>query len=71
MKVKVDFGASEGQRTISVSDPHHHWWFFYLLEGDFAINYDDVKAALEERKARLAALKEKSQNKGTCRQGSC
>jgi hypothetical protein len=35
------------------------------LEGEFAINYDDVRAALEARKAHLAQLKEKSKNKGT------
>jgi hypothetical protein len=64
-EVKVDFGeSSEGQRTISVSDLIITGGSSTPLEGDFAINYDDVKAALEERKA-LAALKEKSQNKGT------
>lgn len=65
-EVQVDFGeSSEGQRTISVSDLIITGGSSTPLEGDFAINYDDVKAALEERKARLATLKEKSQNKGT------
>lgn len=62
-EVKVDFGeATEGQRTISVSELVITGGSSTPLEGDFAINYDDVKAALEDRKARLAALKDKSQN---------
>lgn len=65
-EVKVDFGeSSEGTRTISVSELVITGGSSTPLEGDFAINYDDVKAALEERKSRLAALKDKSQNKGT------
>jgi hypothetical protein len=64
--VEVDFGEpSETTRTISVSELIITGGSSTPLEGDFAINYDDVKAALEDRKARLAALKEKSQNKGT------
>ena len=65
-EVKVDFGeATESSRTISVSDLIITGGSSTPLEGDFAINYDDVKVALEARKANLAALKEKSQNKGT------
>ena len=65
-EVKVDFGeASEGTRTISVSELVITGGSSTPLEGDFAINYDDVKAALEERKSHLAQLKEKSQSKGT------
>jgi hypothetical protein len=65
-EVKVDFGeSSEATRTISISDLVITGGSSTPLEGDFAINYDDVKVALEERKARLAASKEKSQNKGT------
>jgi hypothetical protein len=65
-EVKVDFGeSSEGVRTISISDLVITGGSSTPLEGDFAINYDDVKVALEDRKARLAALKDKSQNKGT------
>jgi hypothetical protein len=65
-EVKVDFGeSSEGVRTISISDLVITGGSSTPLEGDFAINYDDVKAALEERKARLAASKEKSQTKTT------
>ena len=64
--VKVDFGeASENVRTISISDLIITGGSSTPLEGDFAISYDDVKVALEDRKARLATLKEKSQNKGT------
>lgn len=65
-EVKVDFGeASEGTRTISISDLIITGGSSTPLEGELAINYDDVKAALEDRKSHLAALKEKSQNKGT------
>ena len=35
------------------------------LDGEFAINYDDVKVALEDRKNRLAESKEKAANRGT------
>lgn len=64
--VEVDFGEpSEETRTISVSELVITGGSSNPLEGDFAISYDDVKAALEERKTRLAQLKEKSQNKGT------
>ena len=63
-EVKVDFGeATEGQRTISVSELVITGGSSTPLEGDFAIDYNDVKAALEDRKDRLAALKEKGQNK--------
>ena len=65
-EVKVDFGeATQGIRTISISDLVITGGSSTPLEGDFAINYDDVKVALEDRKARLAAAKEKSKNKGT------
>ena len=57
--VEVDFGEpTEELRTISVSE-------LILtggsapLEGEFALNADDVTAALADRKNRLAALKEK------------
>ena len=65
-EVKVDFGeSSEGTRTISISDLVITGGSSTPLEGDFAISYDDVKVAFEERKARLAALKDKAANKGT------
>ena len=62
-EVKVDFGeASEGTRTISISDLIITGGSSTPLEGDFAINCDDVKVALEERKARHAQMKEKAAN---------
>ena len=67
-EVKVDFGeASETTRTISVSDLVITGGSSTPLEGDFAINYDDMKVALEARKARHAEMKEKvaNQKKGT------
>ena len=67
-EVKVDFGeASEATRTISISDLIITGGSSTPLEGDFAINCDDVKVALEERKARHAQMKEKAanQSKGT------
>jgi hypothetical protein len=65
-EVKVDFGeASEGVRTISISDLVITGGSSTPLEGDFALNEEDVNAALAERKTRLAALKEKAANKGT------
>jgi hypothetical protein len=65
-EVKVDFGeSSEGTRTISISDLVITGGSSTPLEGDFAINYDDVTVALEDRKARLAASKAKGQTKGT------
>lgn len=64
--VPVDFGDPiENVRTISISDLIITGGSSTPLEGDFAINYDDVKEALEKRKQALAELKEKSQNKGT------
>jgi hypothetical protein len=63
-EVKVDFGeSSEGVRTISISDLVITGGSSTPLEGDFAISYDDVKVALEERKTRLAALKDKASSK--------
>lgn len=62
-EVKVDFGeASEATRTISISDLIITGGSSTPLEGDFAINCDDVKVALEERKARHAQMKEKAAN---------
>jgi hypothetical protein len=63
-EVKVDFGeSSEGVRTISISDLVITGGSSTPLDGDFAIAYDDVKVALEERKTRLAALKDKASSK--------
>lgn len=61
----VDFGDPvETTRTINVSELIITGGSSTPLEGEFAINEDDISAALAERKARLAELKEKSQNKG-------
>ena len=66
VKQQVDFGdAIETPRTISVSELIITGGSSTPLEGEYAINEDDVTAALAERKARLAEQKEKSQNKGT------
>lgn len=63
---KVDFGEPTVEtRTYSVSELVITGGSSTPLEGEFAINYDDIRAALEERKGRLATLKDKSSNKGT------
>ena len=63
---EVDFGEPvEETRTITVSELVLTSGSSSPLEGDFAINADDVTAALAARKARLAELKEKSANKTT------
>ena len=64
--VEVDFGEpTEETRTISVSELVITGGSSTPLDGEFAIDYDDIKAALEERKERLAASKAKAANKGT------
>ena len=66
VEVKVDFGEpSVETRTYSISELVITGGSSTPLEGEFAINYDDVKTALEERKARLAESKDKAANKGT------
>ena len=63
---EVDFGEPiETTRTISLSQLVITGGSSTPLEGDFAINEDDVQTALADRKARLAALKEKNTTKGT------
>lgn len=65
-KVEVDFGEpQEETRTITVSELVITGGSSSPLEGEFALNTDDVTAALAERKARLAALKEKGSTRGT------
>ena len=62
----VDFGDPVvSTRTISVSELVITGGSSTPLDGEFAINNDDVQAALAERKDRLAALKDKASNKGT------
>jgi hypothetical protein len=66
VEVKVDFGEpSVETRTYSISELVITGGSSTPLEGEFAINYDDVKTALEERKTRLAESKDKAANKGT------
>lgn len=65
VETKVDFGEPTIEtRTYSLSELVITGGSSTPLDGDFAINYDDVKIALEQRKTRLAELKEKSQNRG-------
>lgn len=65
-KVEVDFGEpQEETRTVSVSELIITGGSSSPLEGEFALDADDVTAALAERKNRLAALKEKGSQKGT------
>lgn len=64
--VEVDFGEpTEEIRTISVSELVITGGSSTPLDGEFAIDYEDVKTALEDRKDRLAASKAKAANKGT------
>jgi hypothetical protein len=63
---EVDFGEPiEETRTVSVSELVLTSGSSTPLEGEFALNADDVTAALAARKAKLAELKEKSTAKGT------
>ena len=58
--VEVDFGEpTEQTRTVSVSELIITGGSSTPLEGDFAIDNDEVATALAERKARLATLKDK------------
>ena len=62
--VEVDFGEPRVEkRTISVSELVITGGSQTPLEGDFAFDWDEIQAALEERQARLAQLKEKSKTK--------
>ena len=61
---EVDFGEpTEETRTVSVSELIITGGSQTPLEGEFAINYDDVKVALEERKNRLVELKDQKKEK--------
>ena len=63
---QVDFGDPiETTYTVSISDLVITGGSQTPLDGEFAINEDDVAAALAQRKAALAAAKEKAANKGT------
>jgi hypothetical protein len=66
VETKVDFGDPVIEtRTFSVSELVITGGSSTPLDGEFAINYDDVKVALEQRKARLDELKNKAATKGT------
>lgn len=59
--VEVDFGEPRVEkRTISVSELVITGGSASPLEGDFAFDWDDVEAGLQERQARLAKLKERA-----------
>lgn len=63
---EVDFGDPvEETRTITVSELVITGGAQTPLEGEFALDADEVTAALAARKAKLAELKDKSANKGT------
>ena len=66
VETQLGFGESTIEtRTYSISELVITGGNPTPLDGEFAINYDDVKAALEDRKTRLAESKEKSANRGT------
>ena len=66
VETQLGFGESTVEtRTYSISELVITGGNPTPLDGEFAINYDDVKVALEDRKNRLAESKEKSANKGT------
>lgn len=63
---EVDFGEpTEETRTISVSELILTGGSATPLDGDFAFDAGDIEAALKDRQARLAALKDKSAAKST------
>ena len=60
IKIEVDFGEPQEQtRTITVSELLITGGSSTPLEGEFAMNEEEVNKALEDRKVRLAELKEK------------
>lgn len=64
--VEVDFGEPRVEkRTISVSELIITGGSQTPLEGEFAFEWDEIQAGLEERQARLAASKEKAKAKET------
>ena len=66
VETKVDFGeATTETRTFSVSELIITGGSSTPLDGEFAISYEDIKVALEDRKNRLAAQKDKAANKPT------
>jgi hypothetical protein len=66
VETKVDFGEPTIEtRTYSISELIITGGSSTPLDGEFAIDYEEVKVALEDRKNRLAESKEKAANKGT------
>ena len=64
--VEVDFGEPRMEkRTVSVSELIITGGSQTPLDGDFAYGEDEISAALKERQARLAELKEKAKTKET------
>ena len=64
--VEVDFGEPRMEkRTVSVSELIITGGSQTPLDGDFAYSEDEISAALKERQARLAELKEKAKTKET------
>ena len=64
--VEVDFGEPRlEKRTVSVSELIITGGSQTPLDGDFAYGEDEISAALKERQARLAELKEKAKTKET------
>lgn len=62
--VEVDFGEPRVEkRTISVSELIITGGSQTPLEGDFAFDWDEIQAGLEDRQVRLAQLKEKAKAK--------
>lgn len=71
--VEVDFGEPRMERrTVTVSELVITGGSQTPLEGDFAYDADEIKAALADRQARLAKAKEeaKNKNKGAGKPGS-
>lgn len=66
VEVPVDFGEPQVQnRTISVSELIITGGSQTPLDGDNAFDENDIEQALKDRTVRLAALKDKAENKGT------
>jgi hypothetical protein len=66
VETQLGFGESTIEtRTYSISELVITGGNPTPLDGEFAINYEDVKVALEDRKNRLAESKDKAANRGT------
>lgn len=66
LSVSLGFGeSSEQTRTVSVSDLIITGGNPTPMDGEFALDSNELQAALSERKARLATMKEKDSTKAT------